>query len=244
MARLKGNRPKLDSEEVLRFFEARALGADIRDHYSVTSFADRSTAEERHLSELALALPLLNLPDIHANVLDIGCGGGRWARSLAEIGSPIASYHGFDFSPKVLDLAIGQKLPCWFTFERRSVDEFVVHGLNTERSWTHVLIVAVSLYLNDDTVSAMLSKIAETLALGGKVYLREGVVTDGIRLTLLEEPSEALRDCYSAVYRTVSEYEEIIRGVGLSVLATGRLPDGYFTRHPETTHQYFLCGFS
>lgn len=243
MARLRGDHPQVDTKEVLRFFEARAFGADIRDHYAITSFTDRATAERRHLAELALALPLLELPDIRANVLDIGCGGGRWARSLAELSSPIASYHGFDFSPTILDLASAHKLPVSFTFERKSVVEFVSGGLSLGRSWTHVLIVAVSLYLNDDTVSTMLSKITKTLPVGGKIYLREGVATDGARLTLIEEPSESLKDCYSAVYRTIPEYEKIIREAGLSVLASGRLPEAYFARHFGTAHQYFLCGF-
>jgi SAM-dependent methyltransferase len=243
MARLKGGNPQLDPNEVLRFFDSRARRASPEDHYAVTTFTDRSTAEERHLAEIGLALPLLGLPHPAAHVLDIGCGGGRWARSLAGNGQVgIAAYHGIDFSPALIDLARAQGLPPSFTFEVMSIDAFANGALRHEHAWTHILAIAVSIYLNDELVCAMLHRAAGLLPPGGKLYLREGVVTQGDRLTLVEEPSEALQDRYSVVYRTASEYENLIAGAGLAIFDSGRLPGPHFARHAETVHQYFICG--
>ena len=242
MARLKGGNPQLDPREVLRFFESRAREAAPEDHYAVTTFTDRSTAEERHLAERSLALPLLGLPDPSAHVLDIGCGGGRWARSLADGQAMAASYHGIDFSPALVDLARAQGLPPSFTFDVMLIDAFAEGGLGDGRTWTHILAVAVSIYLNDDLVSAMLRRAAGLLSANGKLYLREGIVTQGERLTLVEEPSEALQDRYSVVYRTAMEYEKMIAGAGLAVIGSGTLPGPHFARHAETVHRYFICG--
>lgn len=240
MPRLRGGAPRLDANEVLRFFEARAAGADPRDHYAVTVFTDRETAEQRHLAERDMAFSLLDLPDARAHVLDIGCGGGRWAASLAE-GEGVAGYLGIDFSRALIHLARAQKLPPAYRFEVLPVAEFAAGAALPRASYSHVLIVAVAIYMNDDEVEAMLRRAAALLAPQGRLYLREGVTTGTERLTLIEEPSDALQDRYSVVYRTPAEHARLIAACGLTVVASDALDNAHFARHGDTRHQYFLC---
>lgn len=242
MPRLRGGAPRLDANEVLRFFEARAAGADPRDHYAVTVFTDRETAERRHLAERDMAFPLLRLPDARAQVLDIGCGGGRWAASLAGAdGKGVADYLGIDFSPALIQLAQAQNLPSAYRFEVLPIGEFAAGAPLPRASYSHVLVVAVAIYLNDDEVEAMLRRAAALLAPQGRLYLREGVTTGAERLTLIEEPSDALQDRYSVVYRTPAEYDRLVAACGLTVLASEALDNEHFARHGDTHHRYFLC---
>ncbi len=242
MARVKGGAPRLDADEVLRFFEGRAKGADPLDHYAVTVFTDREAAEERHLAERDRALKLLGLPDPAAHVLDIGCGGGRWARSVAgPDGRGVASYFGIDFSAALIDLAKAQRAPGDIGFAVLPISDFAGGAPLPRTDYSHVLVVAVSIYLNDEEAAAMLRRAAGLLAPGGIVYLREGISSGPERLTLIEEPSAALNDSYSAVYRTADEYAGLIAEAGLRVVESGPLDSRHFARHAETHHRFFLC---
>ena len=58
---------------------------------------------------------------------------------------------------------------------------------------------------------------------------------------LVEEPSAALGDRYTAIYRTENEYKSLVAAAGLDVLSSGDLLASHFQRHSETRHQYFIC---
>lgn len=242
MARLSGGTPAIDSGEVLRFFEERAASACVADQYAVTSFSERESAEQRHLAERALALPLLGLPHAGATILDIGCGGGRWARSLmADVAPRAASYLGIDFSPALIRLARAQELGPQASFVEMSAEAFAGGAALKCVPLSHVLMVAVTMYINDNTVLGVLTRAAQLLRPGGLLYLREAAATGTERLTLIKEPSAALGDRYTAVYRTENECKSLVAAAGLDVLSSGNLPASHFQRHHETRHQYFIC---
>lgn len=242
MTRVTGGRPAIAEENVQAFFEWRATDIVPADGLAATVFTDRDSAEERHLLEARIALPLLGLPSAEARVLDIGCGAGRWAATLfAEPATAPKLYLGFDFSAKLIELASSQSLGERARFEHASVAEFLQDRCAATGPFSHVLMIAAVMYMNDAAVSSLLRFASSNLTPGGLIYLREGVMTNGQRLTLIEEPSSALGGQYSVIYRTPEEYGAMIHNAGLTVVCSEELSGPHFQRHTDTRHRYFIC---
>lgn len=242
MARLDGGNPELDSDAVLKFFERRGASADKQSHYAVTAFSDVQTAEQRHIDERNCVFDKLNLPNPNARVLDIGCGGGRWAKSLVQESSPPVEYYsGIDFSPSLIELSRALNLGPKADFEILSAQDFGQGAGFESAKFTHILIVAVAIYLNDDIIDKILKRAKSLLSDGGRIYFREGICIGPSRLTLVEEASAALQDNYNAIYRTTEEYKNIIEKCGLRIIEDSDLPSSLFQRHSTTRHHYFIC---
>lgn len=242
MTRLTGGSPALAEESVQAFFDRRATGIVAADGLAATVFTDRDSAEERHQLEAQMGLPFLGLPSAEARVLDVGCGAGRWAATLfSEPTTAPQMYLGFDFSAQLIELARNQALGDRARFERASVSEFLQGGYEKRGPFSHVLMIAVVMYMNDATVSSLLRFACANLTRDGLLYLREGVMTNGQRLTLIEEPSAALGGRYSVIYRTSEEYIAMIRDAGLTVMRSEEMPGPHFQRHADTRHRYFIC---
>jgi len=242
MARFIGGRPVLDEESVRVFFDRRAKGIRAEDGHASTVFTDRDSAEMRHQAEAQVALPFLDLPSKAARVLDVGCGAGRWAKTLfSDPSKKPQSYLGFDFSGQLIELAQSQDLSTRAHFLRASVSEFLNNTVTKKCQFSHILVVAVVMYINDALVSSLLRFASTNLMRNGLLYLREGTMTTGKRLTLIEEPSTALGQPYTAVYRTPDEYIAMIQDAGLKVIRSELMLGPHFHRHSDTRHRYFIC---
>jgi SAM-dependent methyltransferase len=241
MSRHEGGRLTLDHEKQFQFFERRAALATPETSHAATSFSATDEAEHRHLSEVSEALHLLNL-DESSVVLDIGCGGARWGRTvLTEMNQPVACYVGVDFSPKLIALAKDRNLPSSH-FYVMAADKLKATMLDQHGPYTHCIVTALCLYMNDQSVTDMLASIAQHLLSGGTFYWREPVSLTGRRLTLIDEFSEKIGDMYNAAYRTSEEYLSLLGSAGaFELVSTSFLRDTTFQRHATTRHQYFVA---
>ena len=200
-ARIFERRVAIDENAVHAFFEAR--GGAVNPDHPLTSilYQDRNPglAEARDQHERATITPLLRLgPD--EDVIDIGCGIGRWGLQVAPV---VRSYCGVDFSQALLDEA-AKRLAA---FPNITLVQSGAQSLNPEalpRRYSRVIVAGVLIYLNDEDVALALAQIVRCAAPSALLYFREPVARE-VRLTLDRIWSEDLSSQYSAIYRTGDE---------------------------------------
>lgn len=224
--RIHGRVTALNYESTLRFFEKRAERFRDLGPLSVTMYQDHNPqlAVERDRWESQTILPLLRLGE-RVRVLDVGCGVGRWTRHLEP---HVGQYLGIDFSAGLLDVAkeLAAELPDpeRFRFQRLSAADIGKVTLDSTPPFDVVLVAGVMIYLNDEDCAAMLSAITSLAAPGCVVYVREPVALT-TRLTLERFYSTELCDNYSAIYRTMEQYQ--------SLFAEGLVSSGFTLRHAQ-----------
>lgn len=244
MARSREKSAKISYSDTYSFFEGQAQGAkdDFGKYLAVTVFSDAETADKRHKAELEVVLPLLAL-DSESRVVEIGCGAGRWAHTVtADIRPLVEKYVGVDFSPSLIEIAREKhKSLSNAEFHVMAADALNVEVLSAGAKFSHGIVVALLLYLNDDSVSKLVSDLGELIRPGGKLYIREPICTEEQRLALIGEYSESIQKTYNAVYRTHAEYVELIERTGrFRVVTSGVMPDPLFKKYKETCHKYYL----
>lgn len=172
------------------------------------------------------------------DILDIGCGMGRWAANLQDY---IGMYHGIDFSEEFVNKA---KILCnqmdrtqFFTMSATDLDREVL--LTT---YDLVIITGVVMYINDDYMDELFCNLKGLLKSQSMLYLQESVSTIAGRLTLRDFLSSELNCNYSAIYRTSAEYEYYISKYlhEFTVLKTGLLLDEQTGAREETNARYWI----
>lgn len=206
--RIKRQAVAIDANKVADFFEQRGVRFRKDAPYSSILYQDQNPqlAIERDRYEKEFITPQLHLTK-RQRVLDIGCGIGRWAETLAEHAD---AYVGIDISPRLVDIAR----------ERIHYDnvEFLVGGAtDIERAdvanrgpFDLVIMSGIMIYLNDDALMECLQGLAKIVAPGGRIYMREPLAVQE-RLTLSNYWSEELQQHYSAIYRSADELEAAFR---------------------------------
>jgi SAM-dependent methyltransferase len=249
MARIIAGQPQVNPETILEFFNRRAIGVRSDEHYAVTTFMDKEAAELRHTSEREQILPLVFASTVgkpqdaskEAVVLDIGCGGGRWARTLvSQLEHPVQSYCGIDFSGALIELARKQGLGPRAQFHCARIEALATLTFLGRHSFSHAFAVAVSKYMNDEEVAKMLAAAHNLLRPKGTIYVREGVSLGEARLSLIDEPSIALGGDYNAIYRTCAQYRQLIKESGFIISHEGPLTGQNFMKHDTTGHYFFV----
>lgn len=170
------------------------------------------------------------LPKLHitkeSNVLDIGCGMGRWAEQVI----PLCNYYcGVDFSAEMIKAAkerLGSKRES-FEFLNYSFQELVEQKKEAFKGkFDRLIIAGVCMYINDAELPGCLEKLLTFFKEDSIFYLTETVGVEK-RLTLKEFYSDALKCDYDAIYRTPKEYKEyfkLVENAGYKVLQQGFLP--------------------
>lgn len=168
-----------------------------------------------HLTQqLALAPHLRVAPG--TEVLDLGCGVGRWSRQLARRGARVV---GVDLAPSMIGEA--RKRTAGAALE---ADYLVgdLRTLNLGRTFDLVLAVTVLQHILDDAAFARAAaNVARHLAPHGRAVLLEAA------------PSRPNASCDTAVFRarTAGQYLDAFRAAGLrAVRVTGVDPAPFKTR--------------
>jgi cyclopropane fatty-acyl-phospholipid synthase-like methyltransferase len=241
--RTTGTRVDLDYAATRAFFDARAGRADGPCPWTATMYQDTTPelAAARDRCEKERVLPLLRLHSA-ARVLDVGCGVGRWAVSIAP---RVATYHGVDFSEGLLEQA---RLICAETpgaehalFTRCDAQDVG----QLEGGYDRIVLAGILAYLNDDDARRCLEGVAAVASPDAIVYLREPMGV-GARLTLDRHWSDDLEADYSAIYRTVSEYRDLLdltlAPAGLHLQAIGDLYPPELDNRSETRQRIIVLG--
>lgn len=200
---------EIDYKKTKEFFEKRANKKSEVSYLSLTMYQDRNPglAEQRDREEKAVMLPLLEF-DKNANVLDIGCGAGRWASVFAE---KVNAYLGLDFSEELL--RIGKLTYANYPeiyFQKMSATELEPKFFVVQKPFDLIIVSGLLIYLNDSDIKNLISVILEVSKIGTRLYLREPISLLSERKLLIDHFSEDLDSFYNAIYRTQNDLEKLI----------------------------------
>lgn len=232
----------VQAENIKKFYDKRAvkclLGDKTRNTTVLLGDANPSYADDWNTFEKDFVLPYLNTGN-ECNILDIGCGVGRWAETLEPL---CREYIGVDFSEQMIKAAS-------LHFQDKSNVKFInnsFQGIFAEKDICHrkfdsVIIAGVSMYINEKDLKECFSRLANLLNTGAIVYMEESV---GVRerLTLNNIWSEALDDNYAAIYRTKEEYLSMLKPL---LEKCDIIEENYFNNLDkkelaETSHWYII----
>ena len=238
---------KTDIEEIntKKFYDMRARNINnMQCPYTAVLLGDQNPehAAKWNVYEHENILPQLNITK-ESNVLDIGCGMGRWAEKVI----PKCNYYcGVDLSSEMVRVARErtQEKKGNFEFLNYSLQEFIEKkGEEFQGKFDRLIIAGVCMYINDDELSQCLEKLLKLFKKNSIFYMTETVGIEQ-RLTLKEFYSDTLKSDYDAIYRTPQEYKElfnVITDKGYSVVQEGFLPKlNNESAFSETDRWYFI----
>lgn len=245
--RIHGDMRPIDYSATRDFFEGRGRKYNEAHPYTSVCYQDDNPelAARRDRHEKQMVLPLLGVGP-ETRVLDVGCGVGRWADTLAPL---CAAYLGLDFSESLLEVA-RERVPAHLAervrFQHKAMQDMVGASpadFSLDPPFSCCLLSGILLYLNDQDVAASLRALAGFLDRPCTVYIREPVGTEE-RLTLDRHYSEDLHASYSAIYRTVPQYRDLLAAsfvpAGLRVRHEGFLLPPELANRQGTTQYYFV----
>jgi len=161
----------------------------------------RSEILYQHFFEFRHLKDLVTLSQ-NMTVLELGCGGGRWALSIAPL---VRKYIAFDFSRASLESATKrakQKKLDNIEFRYSSLQAF-----NPQEDYDLVYFSGVTQYVQDDELRQILSKLIPHMKPSTVIIDRS---TISLKNRIVRDDKE-----YFSIYRTESELMDIFKSVGL-----------------------------
>ena len=206
--RILGAKIEIDSKSVSNFFENRVKAFNPDHPLTAVLYQDSnpSIAESRDAHEKKIALPLLELSG-KENLLDIGCGIGRWAEILK---GDLHNYCGIDFCSGLIDLAKKSCNNPNVKFLVAGAEEVASEQVVNEGPFNRFIISGLMIYLNESQIIKMLQGICAVAQDEAQIYIREPLAVSE-RLTLNKFWSDELSSSYSAIYRTEEELRDLIK---------------------------------
>ncbi|MBE6846129.1 MAG: class I SAM-dependent methyltransferase [Ruminococcus sp.] len=242
--RIYGDKCEIDTLRTKELYNARANNLEnMKSPYTSVLLGDQNPeyANKWNIVEKELILPFMQA-DKTKSALDLGCGIGRWAESLLPL---CKSYTGVDFSECMIEEAkkrCGHLMNDASCFVCNSVQGFLRENY-TDRKYDIIIISYVCMYINDSEIECVMKKISEIASKNCVIYFIDTVGVEK-RLTLNEIYSEALKSNYSAIYRTVNEYNElykILEKSGFEKVGFGFMPKlNSEEAYAETDRHYII----
>lgn len=228
------------------FFEKRAeKSLPHRYNYVIYQDSNPELALERDAFEKKKISPMLNLRD-SAHILDIGCGVGRWGDAIVDK-LVTGKYVGIDFSLPLLEIAksnfANASEKCIFLNGSFQEMLTVLKSAGLNYKYDTILVNGVLMYINDAEIQKCLENVKKIIAENGRIYIKESV---GIhdRFTLNNFYSQEMDSQYSAVYRDLNEYQELIQkiflGDGYEIKLEGETWDEAHSNRKETTSYFWI----
>ncbi|MHB8129577.1 MAG: class I SAM-dependent methyltransferase [Mobilitalea sp.] len=243
--RIYGEKVQIRQENTREFYNQRAKRVgDMQCPYTAVLLNDEEPKHAREWNEFEKQYiqPELRI-DKDSNVLDIGCGIGRWAETII----PMAKYYlGVDYSDEMVKTAAkrNQYSGKDYEFINMSFQETVEKGQDFYRTkFNRLIIGGVCMYINDAELEQSFKKLNSLLADSCILYLTETVALEK-RLTLDEFYSDALGANYDVIYRTAKEYQDYyleLQSSGFKVIKQGYLPKlNQEEKYRETDRYYTI----
>ena len=242
--RIYGKKFEIDTEKTRKLYDKRAVNLDnMASIYTSVLLGDQNPeyADEWNKTEKDMILPYLDI-DSDSQVLDLGCGIGRWAENLMPL---CRAYVGIDFSSEMI--SVSKRRCAEFINENKyflcsSVQDY----LNSEKTLIRpdtVIFSYVCMYINDSDIEGCFRKLLDAAEQKCTIYFLDTVALKE-RLTLNEIYSSALKSDYSALYRTVEEYDElfgIFEKEGFKKVSQGFMPKlNSEVQYSETDRHYTI----
>lgn len=238
--RIYGEIVKIDANNTISFYDQRAKNIKKKKReYTTVLLGDQdpdySVRWDKY--EKDFILPKLMI-DMNKDVLDLGCGIGRWADA---IGSKCRSYCGVDFSSEMISVAKQKNSNGKCVFYNLSVIDALRNKTITRNHYDVVIMTGVAMYINDEELKECYRRLREIVDINTLIYFEESVGKEQ-RLTLNHIWSENLKDYYGAIYRTRSEYSKLIEeNMGTLLIEEDGFMDFLDKKEQsETSHWYSL----
>lgn len=226
--RIYGQKITINPDNTRNFYNNRAKAIkDMDNPYVSVLLGDQNPeyALAWNTFEKENILPKMDINNT-CNVLDIGCGMGRWAEALI----PISGYYcGTDMSSEMIKCARERNHypEREYDFLNYGFEEFCRLPLDQlpcrfNRLW----VCGVMMYINDDVLIKGMGQLLDKMEEHAKVYFTETIAVSE-RLTLDQFYSEALKADYDVIYRTEKEYNHIYETwieAGFKIIEQGMLP--------------------
>lgn len=206
--RIYGDQIDLPELGVKSFFKERSTRSDSDNPYISVLYQDKNPelaiSRDRHEKEKILPLLRLSKTD---DVMDVGCGIGRWAEGLYD---QVRSYTGIDLDEGLISIAKSyfQQYPACH-FYCLSADQVNAPPVCARGPFSLLIVSGVLLYLNDSAIVQFFSNCRQLLRSGANLYIREPLAINN-RLTLNGVWSDDLEQEYYAIYRTKAELSYLI----------------------------------
>lgn len=190
-----------ESDNVRKFYDRQVL--ENPDIPAILGVSNRLAADLRDREEWKIFTKLVTLRR-HMDVLELGCGGGRWCEHLAPL---VRSVTGVDFSTNAL--AHARK-----SAQERRIGNIEYHALSVDqfrptRFYDLIYFSGVTPYLKNRVLEECIATYAAALKKNGVIVVRDSVTN---RAHELEHG-----DGYTAYYRTIDEYRSCFGHVGFSL---------------------------
>lgn len=242
--RIYGDKIKIDYDKTLDFFENRGNNKELNTKYNYVLFQDdspsiaiaRDNEEKKKISEKLSW-------DKGKRVLDIGCGIGRWGEYILKMG---LEYIGIDYSSKLLKIA-NENLKDYgenFKLLHGSFQNFheVLSENEIDSKFDMIFVNGVMMYINDIDLKNGLKQINTVCKEHCELYFKESMAFDK-RLTLNDIYSDSLTQNYTAIYRSIDEYKEMLNiflESNFKIKEDGALFDTALQNRKETVDYYFI----
>ena len=230
----------INTEKTRAFYDQRARTIENRKQkYTTVLLGDQDPlyASRWDEYEKTFIMPKLHITQ-NTNVLDLGCGMGRWADSLD---GECQVYCGVDFSAEMIKAAQNKKRGGDFRFYNMSVKDALSDQNILKNKYDVVIMTGVSMYINDRELAECYALFKNAVNDGALIYFEESVGKTQ-RLTLNQIWSENLGAYYGAIYRTRKEYMELLKS---QIRSIEFVEEGYMDvldkeEQSETSHWYAL----
>jgi SAM-dependent methyltransferase len=199
-------RTTIDKTISQRFWQQRTGGSADPRSVTLDRQSAASVAREVQLYQRWMLRALEAAGVVPRRVLDLGCGNGDWTVMLAARAERLVA----------VDFADGFVAHCRERLRAAGLDAHATvlqHDAGTyEPQGPLDLIVAgaVTQYLPDADVAALLPRLRAALAPGGALYLRTTVATHAERFVKAD-------DSFQAIYRSRAWYQRALAGAGFQL---------------------------
>lgn len=193
----------INSDDVKEFYEKKSK-ANLLNAVFLNDRLDTKSHNLRNEKEKEELISFLD--NKKYNVLDIGCGGGRFVDNIFNY---IEKYDGIDFCSNFINLAHKK----YKNF--KNINFYLLKAPDLDLNllkppYNLIIMCGICMYMNDDDLSILYGTINKLINKGAKIYLQETISTINQRLTLKNFYSDELKTNYSAIYRTQEEYINLI----------------------------------
>ena len=243
-SRIYGEIVDIDTSKTIEFYNQRVRNMDSRkEKYTTVLLGDQDPdkAVKWDAFEKPFILPKLKLDD-SKNVLDLGCGIGRWAETVAPLCN---HYTGIDFSEEMIEYSKNKinRDNCTF-INKAIIDSFSDENL-LKYKYDAVIFTSVAMYINDDVLVQCYSKLCNIVNRNAIIYFEESAGV-GERLTLNHIWSENLNSYYEAIYRTDQEYLNLMSVLleKCEILESGFLRELDTKEQQDTSHWYVILRYN
>ena len=227
----------IDSSKVKRFWEARG-----RKYGEVAYESIANLEEDQDLLDLKIRLEkecviprIPTGPDVE--ILDLGAGVGQWAFRFA---GKVKRVLAVEYSEPLVKIARREAASRGFNnvqFVLSAAEEFDTHD-----QFDVIMINGLFVYLIDAQADQLVGKLPRLLKPTGTLLLRDGTSILDDQYELVDKYSEILNECYSATYRTRSQYVQLFTEAGFHLVEDGQVfEEGCpLNKFPETRLRFYV----